>query len=86
MYYIIDSKWNELKENDKFKPQTTPGCTYWKVKPTVFPYTHTLTYGTLLCTYGNILAPICTMNFSKQFPYDIFCPIYVSNGMKLDNI
>ena len=28
MYYIIDSEWNELNENEEFQAPTTPGCTY----------------------------------------------------------
>ena len=28
MYYIIDSKRNELNDNDEFEVPSTPGCTY----------------------------------------------------------
>ena len=28
MYYIIDSEWNELNDNDEYKAQSTPWCTY----------------------------------------------------------
>ena len=28
MYYIIDSEWNELNENDELQAPSTPGCTY----------------------------------------------------------
>ena len=28
LYYIIDSEWNELNENDELKAPGIPGCTF----------------------------------------------------------